>query len=160
MASSRQNNLNNITVLNITNTNRSHLRFFVVIIGNPSKTKHSLMISMPFWLARTYNVAKTTRQSFNVMACHGPWRVTLQNSKIKRARNLQCCKTLHQRREVPKPITLARLKSLAAPRVITEAFTYIMRTCANASRESVVTAPCLVRMRACRARGGCNRLSR
>jgi hypothetical protein len=47
MASSRQNNLNNITVLNITNTNRSHLRFFVVIIGNPSKTKHSLMISMP-----------------------------------------------------------------------------------------------------------------
>jgi hypothetical protein len=36
MASSRQNNLNNITVLNITNTNRSHLMFFVVIIGNPS----------------------------------------------------------------------------------------------------------------------------
>ena len=41
MASSRQNNLNNITVLNITNTNRSHFRLFVVS-GNPSKTKHSL----------------------------------------------------------------------------------------------------------------------
>ena len=78
--------------------------------------------------------------SFNVRACRGPCRVTLQNNKIKRARNLQCCNTLHQRREVPKP-TLARLTSLTAPRVIRQAFTYIMRTCAPA----------------CIARGGCNR---
>ena len=55
----------------------------------------------------------------------------------------QCAKTLHQPREVLKP-TLARLTPLAAPRAITHAFTYIMRTCAPASHEAVVTAPCPV----------------
>ena len=45
-----EQHLNNIAVLNITNTNMSHLRFFVVITGNPSKTRHSL--STPSFLTR------------------------------------------------------------------------------------------------------------
>ena len=124
-----------------------HILGFLLIVVTQAKPSIHYIVSTPSFLIGA---------SFNVMACHGPSRVTLQNNKTKRARNLQCCNTLHQRREVPKP-TLARLTSLAAPRVIRQAFTYIMRTCANASREVVVTAPCRVRMRACIARGGCNR---